>query len=553
MSEPTLPTSADALASWPTSAAVPVEPDRAPEPPDYFAADTYDDAAHGQGERRSQSQATELIALAREQFEVIRGEDGRTYAVPRTSAGLALPLRGKPGMRERVAATFFDQRGRAATGQALSDMLTTLEGDALKADPVAVHLRVAQADDRVYVHLGHAESARAVEVSPAGVRIIEHPPVMFRRSPLGLPLALPAAVGSLEPLAALLNVSRTGLRLVVGWILAAYLPAMPHPILALLGQQGTAKTTAMRMILSLIDPSPAPTRSVPRDEDSWATPAVHSWAIGLDNVSNLAPWFQDALCKAVTGDGLVRRAKYSDDDVSVLTFRRVIALTSIDPGALQGDVADRLLPVDLEPIGPRSRRTQAEVDAAFSAAAPTILAALFDLLSKVLGVLPAVELDEKPRMADFARLLAALDEVTGWSTLADYLAATSETAENVVEGSAFVTAVRALVKSRRYWEGTAEQLLDDVTPERPPRNWPGTPRAVAGLLGRYTPALGQVGITVTKRPRGRGGVRGFVLSDAAIPGCQACGQPLDETLAALGESVHPTCAATPARDGGRAS
>ena len=52
----------------------------------------------------------------------------------------------------------------------------------------------------------------------------------------------------------------------------------------------------------------------------------------------------------MTGDGLVRRKLYTDSDLAVLAFKRCIVLTSIDHGALRGDLGDRLLLVDLERI-----------------------------------------------------------------------------------------------------------------------------------------------------------------------------------------------------------
>jgi hypothetical protein len=51
----------------------------------------------------------------------------------------------------------------------------------------------------------------------------------------------------------------------------------------------------------------------------------------LDNISGIPDWLSDALCRAVTGDGMVRRRLYENDDLTVLAFRRVVALTSIDP------------------------------------------------------------------------------------------------------------------------------------------------------------------------------------------------------------------------------
>ena len=37
--------------------------------------------------------------------------------------------------------------------------------------------------------------------------------------------------------------------------------------------------------MELIDPSPAPTRTAPRDLTDWVVTAQGSWVVGLDNVS----------------------------------------------------------------------------------------------------------------------------------------------------------------------------------------------------------------------------------------------------------------------------
>jgi len=53
------------------------------------------------------------------------------------------------------------------------------------------------------------------------------------------------------------------------------------------------------------------------------------------------------------------------------------------------------------------------LDATFEAVRPAVLGALFDVLACVLAVLPGVRLESMPRMADFARVLAAVDETQG--------------------------------------------------------------------------------------------------------------------------------------------
>lgn len=49
-------------------------------------------------------------------------------------------------------------------------------------------------------------------------------------------------------------------------------------------------------------------------------------------------------------------------------------------------------------------------------------------------------------MADFAKVLAAVDQVTGWSWLATYLTMGTHLAEEVVEGNALAVAVRELAE-----------------------------------------------------------------------------------------------------------
>ena len=91
---------------------------------------------------------------------------------------------------------------------------------------------------------------------------------------------------------------------------------MPHPVLLLRGEHGTAKSSAARLLTSLIDRSASQLRTAPRNVEDWAVAAAGSWVTCLDNVSDIQHWLQDAICRAVTGDGLLRRQLYTDSDVS---------------------------------------------------------------------------------------------------------------------------------------------------------------------------------------------------------------------------------------------
>jgi hypothetical protein len=135
-----------------------------------------------------------------------------------------------------------------------------------------------------------------------------------------------------------------------------------------------------------------------------------------------------------------------------------------------------------------------------------VLGALLDLAAEVLAVLPSVRLDELPRMADFARILGALDRMWGWTTLADYNAAAAEASQAVLDGDPVADAVLGLIGQQHVWSGTASELLTRLTPEHRPQGWPRTPQAVSGALKRLAPALrASGGLTVEFPPRGSPG------------------------------------------------
>jgi hypothetical protein len=476
----------------PTGPGADTPPDNPPDTPPDTDADS----------KGQNSQASRLVALAIGRYNLVNGGDGRFYAVDRDGPNVALPLRGRDGLRQRLARTYYRQTGVTPGGSALSDALQVIEGMAADSPVVPVGLRVARHDRSIVVDLADA-AGHAVVISPGHWRVVDLSPVLFRRTVLTAPMPTPTApgTGTLAGLRELLNVDDAGFRLIVAWLVAALVPDIPHPILLLYGEQGTAKSTAAKLAVRLVDPSPAPLRTPPKDIRAWSVTASASWTVALDNLSTIAQWFSDTLCKAVTGDGIVDRALFTDDDVSVISFRRVIAITAIDTGGLAGDLAERTIPVELQPIPEEGRRTEEEVETAYAAASPATLAALLDLTAAVLAALPRVRVDRLPRMADFARILAALDTVTGWATLPAYLALGAETNRAVLDADPFATAVLDLIAGQAVgWTGTAAELLACVTaPEIPPKTWPRSAKQVAGQLKRISPALRSAGVTITRQ------------------------------------------------------
>ncbi|WCS20122.1 ATP-binding protein [Mycobacterium marinum] len=376
-----------------------------------------------------------------------------------------------------------------------------LEGKSAQQDRVQLHLRVAQGrSGAVYLDMGDS-AGRIIEISGGSWKIVATAPVMFRRTKLTgrMPLPHPGS-GDLDCLWEFVPIDETDRPIVLAFLIAAWItPDAPHPILALLAEQGSAKSSVTRTLVDLIDPSPVPLRKPPRDPDSWVTAAAASWVVALDNMSGcLQPWLSDSLCRASTGDGDVRRALYTDADVAVLKFRRCLIINGVDLAIDQGDLGERIAAVDLGRISARRRRTEDDLSTAWEHARRRAFTGLLDLAAKVHQRLPAVQLDDLPRMADFGRVLQAIDEIHDTAGLQRYRERMRRLAADTL-GHPFIA---ALIDRNQPVEGrSSAELLRHMEsaadPEwRRPRDWPKGARAVTGLLTRNAPAMRSEGWVV---------------------------------------------------------
>jgi hypothetical protein len=451
--------------------------------------------AHPGEKSDKKSAATTLVEIAEETYRFGVSDDGESFAVPRQGPQVVALLRGgKSSLRAQMARQFFTRTGKAAPQQALADALLVVEGMAQDEDPEPLHLRVAQHGGATWLDLGD-HTGRAVRITGAGWTVEDQAPVLFRRTAINAALPIPARGGSLDHLWQWLNVVAEDRVLVVAWLLAALTADVPHPILGLFGEQGTGKTTAQKVIVSALDPGPAPTRKPPRDGEAWVTAASGSWIVGLDNLSVISDWLSDSLCRAVTGDGDVRRKLYSDGGLHIICFRRCVAITGIDLGAVRGDLAERLLPIDLDRIADEDRLEEGEMWPRWHQDHPLILGALLDLAASVNHALPSVRLERRPRMADYARVLAGVDAVLGTNGVGRYWNKQGSLATESLSGDSFITAIPD------RFEGSSAELLDLVTPSderwRSPKGWPANARAVTQLLRRQAPPMRKAGWVIT--------------------------------------------------------
>jgi hypothetical protein len=85
--------------------------------------------------------------------------------------------------------------------------------------------------------------------------------------------------------------------LLVSWILGALRDRGPYPLPVLKGDEGSAKSTLVRVIRALVDPSKARERRLPRDDRDLFIAANHNHIVAFGNVSTINERHVKPLCQ----------------------------------------------------------------------------------------------------------------------------------------------------------------------------------------------------------------------------------------------------------------
>lgn len=292
----------------------------------------------------------------------------------------------------------------------------------------------------------------------------------------------------------------------LGWLVQSARDRGPYPILAVYGQHGSAKSTASRLMRSIIDPNQAPLRSPPREIRDLAIAANNGWVLTLDNLSTLPVWLSDGLCVLSTGGGFATRTLYTDEEESIFSFRRPAIINGIAEVAERGDLIDRCIPITLDVIDDEHRRTEAEIEAMFEGMHPRILGGLLNALVTALSKIEETVLPRKSRMADLVTWVVAAEAslaLPQGDFLRAYDRARGEAIETSIDSSTVGQWVREIALKSGF-AGTATELYDRAEEKlRRASDWPKNARAPSQELKRLAPSLRTWASMFTGRRRKR--------------------------------------------------
>ena len=452
---------------------------------------------------KKKSKATVLIEIG-EKLEKFYDSNGETYVVLPISGHKEIWAMKSKKFKEWLSSQYYKLSKSGMDRSSVNDALSTLAAMAKdEGSERQIHFRIAGYNDKIYIDLCD-QTWRVIEVDSGGWRVLDLSPVMFVRNKGMKALPEPEAGGCIAPLWKYLNIEEKHRPLVLGYLIAAFRPKGPYPILVLIGEQGTAKSTFVKILRLLIDPSTVPLRSPPKDERDFLVSATNNWMVALDNLSGIRDWLSDSICRLATGGGFSTRELYTDTDEVLVEVQRPVIVNGIDDVATRPDFAERSILLNLQPIPPNKRITERSLWGNFSQHHSIILGGLLDALSSAMRNIKSVRLDTPPRMADFVEWAMAAE--MGVVEMTGFLDAYNENQNAVtvagVEASPVGKSVMTFMENKDKWNGTMSDLYreleliisDDV---KKSKACPKAPGWLSNKLRRLGSSLRKIGIDIS--------------------------------------------------------
>lgn len=354
----------------------------------------------------------------------------------------------------------------------ISDSIMKEAASMLRAEAISLgktyelNHRVAQIGDKVYYNLQNTTDL-IVEIDENGWRIVrgvDHPFLFMDGQ--GIEQVIPERGGDLRDFLKFVNIKdKDEQMLFLSTLPVRMVRNIDQAIIYFHGPAGSAKTTALKMVKNLLDPSVAPISLPIRNEDDLLVSLNKTWVFANDNISEISNRLSDLMCTMATGADRSKRKLYTDSEVSVVRIKNPAYLTGVNVEAYKSDLLSRILLFKTEIINREERRSGTEIEEEFQKAKPYLLGAIFDTLSEAMRLKKEIPQNTQFRMYDFSLWGAACAESLGYSAESFEMALRQSVLLRAYDAIYSLSVGRVLLKylqENGFFEGTVSNLLDEL-------------------------------------------------------------------------------------------
>ena len=459
-------------------------------------------------EIKKTTKVRKLVKLARNNAYFFKDPDSRAFAkiMKGEHREELYPLKSS-SFEDWLSAINFKVSDEVATSKLKSEAIEFLEGEAkFSGKTHDVGLRAMGNEEYIEIDLGD-KGWNSIYITKDYWRVRKHKNYFYRnKSMKSLPFPSRDKLDK-DWAETIFNISgNSQSMLIMGWLIGAFMPDRPKPMLVIQGEQGSGKSFLASMIRSLVDPVKADKTSLPYSERDLYVQAQNNYVLSFDNQRTLHKRHSDWLCRMVTGGGYSTRRLYTNNEEEVFSVTRPIILNGITQITDQPDLIDRSIFINTPVIEANSRKPEKELLNSSNSLNPMILGELCNALSASLRN-KKKEYARLPRMADFAKFVSGAEEELGWKkdSFVDAMNANRmEALEEMNEYDSLLSLIQELGRKNKnlafIFNGTAEQLFErliEMIPGKLQKSaFPGSPAALSKKLNGLKPVLREMGIVI---------------------------------------------------------
>lgn len=394
---------------------------------------------------------------------------------------------------------YYNQTRQMPKAKALKNVMNILRSKATHEGPqINLRNRVSDTDGAIIYDL---RDKRYLKVTSTGWEIIPAFPLFYKHKHQQAQDE-PAVGGDPWKVFDFLPVEEENQLLIMVYLISLFVPRIAHPVLAVFGDQGSAKSCFCTLINKLVDPTLTEKVILPKNERDLIQTLRQKYVTVLDNLSKINDRVSDIFCQVCTGASISYRQLYTDEGENIAQFRHVIILNSISLAIANADLMDRSIILKCHRIKPEDRKPEDELWEAFEKARPEILGGIFDTLVIAMDIYPTLTIKKLPRLADFAKWGFAIAEALGQSGekfIKDFSQNVKRQNESVAERNVLCQAVLQLMSDKDVFlklVGDAHKALKNIAgADSKDETFPKLPHNLRGKLEKLRSTLAEHNIS----------------------------------------------------------
>lgn len=341
-------------------------------------------------------------------------------------------------------------------------------------DQQSVSARLMKTEDKLIYNLDNKNTV--IVISEAGIETVDNSELNYlfvhtsNMKSQVFPDLSAKPLNLIPMLKQLLKISEDDYLLLAVYICSLFIPDIHHPIFTAYGDYGSGKSTALRTIGEIVDPSSRGLLFLNRkSQKDLIISLTRSYFTAFDNTSGrITEDIVNLFCQVVTGGTVSMRQLYKDTDEVVLKLKRCLALNGTEIVGKRNDLMERSLLIKFSRLDSDTLISDSDYEVLLSDLKPKILGSVFSILSRAMKLHSEKQyvLPIKQRMLEWMEwgycIAESIRKGFGAKFCTDYTANLTKSNAVAVDDNPYIACIEAYVKENGSFIGSSTEFYENI-------------------------------------------------------------------------------------------